>query len=210
MTVNSNHHPTEDVLLRYYAGHYEPAYNLVLASHVKQCKTCQDHLSILSEVAACSLEQEVPVGMAASASDVLNRSKSSEAVKPYEKVKVVSIDDYLINSLGDVKWKWLTPNLRQYIIPIGGKATARLLRIDAGHSVPPHGHSGEEMTLILSGGYFDGDEAYQKGDIHISNHETPHIPVAMKDQPCIVLAATDSPLIFQDLIPRLLQRFFKI
>jgi putative transcriptional regulator len=100
--------------------------------------------------------------------------------------------------------------VRQAILPTSKAASARLLYIPAGQSVPDHGHRGMELTLVLQGAFRDDTDRFGVGDLEIASEELEHTPVAEAGQDCICLAATDAPLRFNALIPRLLQPFFRI
>lgn len=216
---NATYHPADDVLLKYVTGSYDTAYNLVLAAHVSQCVQCQNSVALQQEIGGQALSEQNPVEMKISALDLLDHAPEPQQEAPAPKTdysKLFGIETpsilstYLGKALDALKWQSLSPSLKQHVIKADGKAVARLLWMAPGKSVPPHGHQGEEMTLILSGGYYDGDEAFTAGDLHIADHKTPHVPVAMEDKPCLVLTATDAPLIFKGLIPKLLQPFYKI
>ncbi|NNC37267.1 MAG: anti-sigma factor [Hyphomonadaceae bacterium] len=214
------HHPSDETLLRYVSGGYDTGYNLVLATHLSVCAKCQKTVELQQLIGGHVLEEEKPANMNISASDLLRKADMPvvETPKPlgstYSKkygFEVPAIlNSYVDGDFDGLKWQSLSPSIKQAVLTVDGKASARLLWMKPGHAVPAHGHSGEELTMILSGGYYDGDEAYTKGDLHCADHESPHMPTAMEDQPCIVLAATDSPLVFRGIIPRLLQPFFKI
>lgn len=76
--------------------------------------------------------------------------------------------------------------------------------------MPDHGHKGREMTLVLQGAFSDADGRYGRGDVEIADDAVQHTPVAEAGQDCICLAATEAPLRFRSLIPRLVQPFFRI
>jgi putative transcriptional regulator len=120
------------------------------------------------------------------------------------------LQDYVGGDLDAVKWKSLGGGVRQAILPTGGKASARLLFIPAGQSVPDHGHRGTELTLVLQGSFSDQVDRFARGDIEIANEDLNHQPIAGSEADCICLAATDAPLRFNSLIPRLLQPIFRI
>jgi len=220
---NINHHPADDILLKYVAGQYDTAFNLVLATHVSQCLRCQNSIALQQEVGGQLLSDQEPQEMKLSAMDLLDKRENDEPLveaisapaapqqsRDYN-IRVPNIlAQYLSADLDQIKWQKLAPGLKQHVFNVEGKTTARLISIAAGKAVPPHGHNGEEMTMILAGGYYDGDEAYTKGDLHIADHKTPHVPTAMDEETCLVLAATDAPLIFKGIIPRLLQPRFNI
>jgi putative transcriptional regulator len=76
--------------------------------------------------------------------------------------------------------------------------------------VPDHGHNGIEMTLVLQGSFADETGTFGVGDLEVADEELEHTPVAGEGLPCICLAATDAPLRFRTLMPRLLQPLFRI
>ncbi len=100
--------------------------------------------------------------------------------------------------------------VRQAILPTSKEASARLLFIPAGQAVPDHGHRGTELTLVLQGAFSDSTDRFGPGDLEIANEDLEHTPVAEAGADCICLAATDAPLRFTSLIPRLVQPFFRI
>jgi putative transcriptional regulator len=100
--------------------------------------------------------------------------------------------------------------VRQAILPTGKGATARLLYIPAGQAVPDHGHRGTELTLVLQGAFSDASDRFGPGDLEIATEAMEHTPVAEGGMDCICLAATDAPLRFTGLVPRLLQPLFRI
>ncbi|MBE0552073.1 MAG: cupin domain-containing protein, partial [Rhodobacteraceae bacterium] len=109
-----------------------------------------------------------------------------------------------------VRWKPLGMGVRQAILPTARGASARLLYIPGGQAVPDHGHRGTELTLVLQGAFRDEVDRFGPGDLEIATDELEHTPVAEAGAPCICLAATDAPLRFRGLMPRLLQPLFRI
>ena len=118
--------------------------------------------------------------------------------------------DYIGGDLAQVKWRSLGMGVRQAILPTATSASARLLFIPAGQAVPDHGHRGTELTLVLQGAFRDATDRFGVGDLEIANQDLNHTPTAEAGLDCICLAATDAPLRFNSLIPRLLQPIFRI
>ena len=96
------------------------------------------------------------------------------------------------------------------VLKTSAKATVRLLQIPAGAAMPDHGHCGTELTLVLKGAFRDDDGHFGRGDIEIANEDLHHTPIAEDGEDCICLAATDAPLRFRGLIPRIVQPFVGI
>ena len=76
--------------------------------------------------------------------------------------------------------------------------------------MPDHGHSGTELTLVLQGAFRDASDRFGPGDVEIATEADEHKPVAEAGLDCICLAATDAPLRFTGMLPRLLQPLFRI
>jgi putative transcriptional regulator len=100
--------------------------------------------------------------------------------------------------------------VKQSILPTSKDASIRLLYIPAGTAVPDHGHRGMELTLVLQGAFVDETDRFGPGDIEIADEDLNHTPIADIGEDCICLAATDAPLRFNKLIPRIAQPFFRI
>mgnify|MGYP006175708817 CR=1 FL=1 len=118
--------------------------------------------------------------------------------------------DYVGGDLAAVKWRPLGKGVKQAILETGKDASARLLYIPAGQAVPDHGHRGLELTLVLQGAFRDASDRFGPGDVEMADEAMQHTPVAEAGCDCICLAATDAPLRFNALIPRLLQPLFRI
>ena len=99
---------------------------------------------------------------------------------------------------------------KQAIIPTKGKATARLLRIPPGVAVPEHSHSGTELTVVLAGSYADGPQRFERGDIQQADTEVHHSPSVVGTEECVCLVATDAPLKFKSIVPRVVQKFINL
>lgn len=213
MTIR--HHLSEDLLMGHAAGTLPEAFGLIVATHVSMCDECRARLMTYEALGGAVLEQEA----AAMAEDALERAMARTfAVEQAPKVRAVArataipapLLDYIGGDLAAVKWKTLGMGVRQAILPTSRRASARLLYIPAGQAVPDHGHRGRELTLVLQGAFRDETDRFGPGDVEIADQELEHQPVAEAGADCICLAVTDAPLRFTDLIPRLMQPFFRI
>ena len=66
------------------------------------------------------------------------------------------------------------------------------------------------MTMVLQGAYRDELDRFGRGDVEIADQDLTHTPVAEAGLDCICLAATDAPLRFNALLPRIAQPFLRI
>ncbi|MEE2524991.1 cupin domain-containing protein [Hyphobacterium sp. HN65] len=67
---------------------------------------------------------------------------------------------------------------------------ARLLKIQPGSAIPHHDHAGEELTLVLQGGFSDEVGRYHRGDVCYGQAGQPHTPVGLEGEPCICFAVS--------------------
>lgn len=215
MTDHIKHHLTDALLMAYSAGNLPEAFNLAVATHISMCDECRARLGAFDSVGGAIVEETDAVEVSDGCLDaVMARLKSSDQPKEKPcKTKGVlpgPLRDYIGGDLENVRWKSIGMGVKQAILPTSPDASARLLYIPAGAAVPDHGHKGTELTLVLQGAFADAVDHFGVGDIEIANEDLDHTPVADIGQDCICLAATDAPLKFKGLIPRLAQPFLRI
>jgi putative transcriptional regulator len=211
------HHLTDEILMAYSAGTLPEAFNLVVATHISLCDECRAQLEsfdalggvVLTDcgtaaVADDSLEATMRLIKAKPASDDRPRRTAPDAVFP------IPLQDYVGGDFGRVKWRSVGGGVRQSILKTSSSATVRLLHIPPGVKIPDHGHRGLEMTLVLKGAFRDGVDRFGRGDVEIADETLEHTPVAEEGEACICLAATDAPLRFNAIIPRIAQPFIRI
>ncbi|MDZ4394249.1 ChrR family anti-sigma-E factor [Cypionkella sp.] len=210
--MSIRHHLSDPLLIAYAAGNLPEAFGLVVATHISMCDTCRAQLATFEAVGGAVMDSAT----VAMADGALEAAMARLGVPVVSKPLVRRSDlpaplgDYIGGGLAEVKWRSLGMGVRQAILPTGKGATARLLYIPAGQAVPDHGHRGTELTLVLQGAFRDATDRFGPGDVEIATEELEHTPVAEAGEACICLAATDAPLRFNALIPRLLQPLFRI
>lgn len=216
MTIR--HHLSDDLLMAYAAGGLPEAFDLVVATHISLCDECRARLGAFEAVGGAVLEEaaEAPVStgsLAATMQMIRDRGKDpipAPRRTPRPGLFPEPLRGYVGGDLEAVKWRPIGGGVRQSILPTAKGASVRLLHIPAGQAVPDHGHGGMELTLVLQGAFRDEGERFGPGDIEIATEDTQHTPVAEPGLDCICLAATDAPLRFSALIPRIAQSFLRI
>lgn len=209
------HHLNDALLMGYAAGHLSEAFGLVVATHVTMCDDCRARLESFEALGGAVIEAEDETAVS---TDALARMMarlevpvvSAPPKAPRKTSLPAPVAAYVGGDLDAVKWRALGGGVRQAILPTGPKATVRLLHIPAGQAVPDHGHRGMELTLVLRGAFRDATDRFGPGDLEIAGEDLAHKPVAEAGEDCICLAATDAPLRFAGLMPRLLQPLFRI
>ena len=212
-----NHHLTDGLLMGYSAGTLPEAFNLVVASHISLCDECRARMHEFDAVGGAIMEQQgdVPMGEGAFAATMAMINSGPEMDMPAPPRNAPSVlpqpvRDYVGGDLDSVTWRKIGGGVSQAVLPTTRDASVRLLKIPAGVAVPDHGHRGTELTLVLQGAFEDESDRFAAGDIEVANEEMVHQPVAKQGEDCICLAATDAPLRFMGLIPRIAQRVLRI
>jgi putative transcriptional regulator len=202
--------------MAYSAGQLPEAFSLVVATHISLCDDCRAALHAYDAIGGSLLEDSIGTTMThdsleATLARIAGAPRPQRAAEPPRQgIFPAPLRDAVGGDLASVRWRPIGMGVRQAILPAQGSATVRLLSIPAGQAVPDHGHSGMEMTLVLQGAFRDKNDRFQRGDIEIATEDLEHMPVAEGGPDCICLAATDAPLRFNSVIPRLLQPLFRI
>lgn len=207
------HHLSDQLLMGYAAGVLPEAFSLVVATHISMCDDCRARAEAYEAVGGAVLETEAAAMSEASLEACLARLGTPDVARrpaPRRGIFPAPLADYIGGDLDSIRWKPLGMGVRQAILPTSKGASARLLYIPAGQGVPDHGHRGMELTLVLQGAFRDDKARFGPGDVEIADEADEHTPVAEAGVDCICLAATDAPLRFMGLVPRLLQPFFRI
>lgn len=209
------HHLNDAMLMGYAAGTLPEAFNLVVATHISVCYDCRARMhsfdAIGGEIVAAA--NEVPVGDACLAATLaLIAASGAEPARAPAAGGIFPqpLRDYVGGDLDAVKWRRVGGGVSQAKLKTYDGATVRLLRIPGGVAVPDHGHRGMELTLVLQGAFSDATDRFGAGDVEIADEAMVHKPVAEAGVDCICLAATDAPLRFSGLVPRLVQSIFRI
>ena len=209
--TNIHHHIPETVLDDYRAGIIPHAFSVVVASHLSLCHECRARYEAADVLggALLNLEDhaEVTPGLRAR---VLGELDSQPAYKP-----ALGCGTFPAPVMAELdgeppRWRMLGGGIRQQILSADQTGTLRLLYIPPGKAVPEHGHRGLELTLVLQGSFADSEGCFGRGDVEVAHDDINHQPLANAGLPCICLAATDAPLRFHALLPRLLQPLFRI
>ncbi|SMY09005.1 ChrR family anti-sigma-E factor [Flavimaricola marinus] len=208
------HHLTDALLIGYSAGTLPEAFNLVVATHISLCDECRSRMHSFDAVGGNVMLDAGTAEMSDGSFDavlamIANDNTPEAAEKPQKaaegSVFPAPLQDYVGGDLSAVKWRRIGGGVSQAVLRTSPDATVRLLKIPGGVAVPDHGHRGVELTLVLQGAFKDETDSFHTGDIEVANEDMVHQPVAEEGMDCICLAATDAPLRFSRLLPRLAQ-----
>jgi putative transcriptional regulator len=210
------HHLTDALLMGYSAGTLPEAFDLVVATHISVCDECRAQMHSFDALGGALIEETGTVAIAegcleATFAQIARGDKKTEA-RPIRKRGTfpAPLQDYVGGDLDAVKWRRVGGGVSDALLKTSGQAAVRLLRIPGGVAVPDHGHRGTELTLVLQGAFRDASDRFGVGDVEVADDAMVHKPVAEAGAECICLAATDAPLRFSGLIPRIAQPFLRI
>lgn len=210
------HHLTDALLMAFSAGTLSEAFSLVVATHVTMCDDCRARLAAYDAIGGAVLDNAETAALSPDALAVtlaqIDTLGPEPAPRPAPRGGTfpAPLHDYVGGDLDAVKWRAVGGGVRQSLLATGGQATARLLYIPAGVSVPNHSHRGTELTLVLQGAFRDEVDRFARGDVEVSDDSLTHTPQVDPGADCICLAATDARLKFTGLLPRLAQPFLGI
>ena len=214
--MTATHHPDPSSLMSYAAGSLPEPSAMVIACHLSSCEHCRKMVSEAEDVGRSLLEQLEPVPMSEGSRsqmlallDGIDPEPSQPAFKADKSSIPAPLQPMLGEDLHRLHWRTLAPGMKQFIIPASA-GKLRLLKIAPGTYMPKHSHSGSELTLVLQGSYSDELGRFCAGDVADLDGEVSHQPIVDTHEDCICLIATDAPLRFTGLIPRLLQPFFDL
>jgi len=191
------HHLSDEFLVEYANGSLPGPEALVVGSHLAICAECRNRVETFETVSAVLLEEGEAEAVSPGALDTIlakiDGPEEEDAAPLIEfdrdtlQVIPPPLRNYLDGSLSDLNWKRTGRGIEEASLVRDEDVRISLLRIRAGQKVPSHTHRGEEFTLVLSGGYADGDDHFGKGDVSLADSAKDHAPVADSDGPCLCL-----------------------
>lgn len=218
MTIQ--HHIPDETLVSYAAGDLDDATSLVVATHLALCPSCRRSVAVADDIGGAMLDELMPSRMSDDALAhvlALTERPVTEAARPEPApshagfVFPEPLRRRIGGDLDDVRWKRIGPGVQQFKLENPDSASqARLLRIAGGQGVLEHGHTGEEFTLVLAGGFSHGIQSFARGDVEWADTEIVHHPVADEGEGCVCLAVTSGPLKFFDFFGKIAQPFIGI
>ena len=215
--MSIQHHIPERMIRAYVAGSLPHCFATVTAAHVSLCDDCRARLAAEELAAGVVLDRLVPAAPCKSDAQLrerlMQRLDEAPALSddaPPERQGIYPGPVVAAMNGQPPRWSRLGGGIRQMILDGDQSGSTRLLYIPAGTAVPDHGHGGLELTLVLQGSFDDETGHFGPGDVEIADEMLEHTPIAGPGTPCIALAASDAPLRFLGLLPRLLQPLFRI
>lgn len=212
--MNSAAHLMQDEwLVSYAAGSLTPARSLMIAAHSSYSDQVQEKIADAESIGGALLAESSPADVDhAVLEQLLDRIDSTP--QPVFEQPAVKQGDLLPPALAEhvgtdidaLKWRFMGPGM-SYVRLWNGPNDERLwlLRADGGVTVPDHGHSGDEWTLLLKGSYRTEFGHYRVGDMDVANDEIEHQPIVDDGDECVCLVMTEGPLRMKTLFSKMAQ-----
>lgn len=191
-------HPDESVLLDYATGALPHGASVVIACHLTLCGTCRAKVREFEVLGGAlfaadfdqaaplaSTEMSIPGAADSEAQAAITVPAGFEDVwealpRPAQRMLAVS---------GKDSWSGFYPGMREVELASESGDELTLYRLQPGTAMPRHRHEGEEMTLVLSGGFSDVSGSYGPGDVACADNTVTHRPVADPGEPCVCIAS---------------------
>ena len=227
--MSIHHHLSDTTLGAFTAGTLIETISLVIASHISICPDCRKRKDQLETIGGIQLKIAEPAGVS---SDALQKTMiklgKQELPHVFSPANTSSLSSsrgaalnvcnpevpeplraYIPDRLEDVEWKPIAPGIKFFAIEglKTANGTLSLLKIAPGVNIPEHGHHGIELTQVLKGSFSDEIGRFGVGDIADLDSDIKHQPIADTSEACICLIATEAPLKFTSMLPRLVQYF---
>lgn len=194
-----HHHVPGDQLVAYAAGTVPEGLGLLIATHLALCPGCRSVDDLLNAVGGALL----PHGIEPVAPDLLARTLARldepAPVAPTatpQRADLPPLPEPLRSVVGDRPWRFIAPGIRAIELPVRlGDQPVVLTRLTGPLRVPNHGHRGVEAQLVLAGGYSDGKDHFERGDVHWVDASVDHFIDIDPVTPCITLLAKDARLV---------------
>ncbi|CAI9418086.1 Anti-sigma-E factor ChrR [Pleomorphomonas sp. T1.2MG-36] len=209
--MTMSRHPSPELMARYVAGTLSPAAALVVESHLALCDDCAASHRDMLAVAGVLLERQSPSELDARLFErTLARLDEKRPVAAPSPARRPARDLGIrlpapIADRATSGWRWMGPGMAYARLDVPEDRTTQLvlLKIAANRRMPTHGHSGEELTLVLQGAFEDEHGRCAVGDLAEEDDDTHHTPVVTGEETCICLASIEGRLRPHGLIGRL-------
>lgn len=200
MTSPIAHHIDPELLMDYAAGSLSEPVGLVVATHVALCAECQDHVRAFEAIGGSLIEQVVPVSVSETLLEA-TLARLDEPARPASRPRAPDIvlpaplQAYVGGAVDQLRWRRVSPSLAEVKLAVGPRGfKTSLMRVRAGRRMPRHTHGGNEMVLVLAGGFSDDTGHYRRGDVAVADTNLTHRPIADEGEDCLCLAVVQGGL----------------
>ncbi len=211
------HHPSDALLLDFSAGNMEKPLSILVGAHLSLCPDCQRLAQGLDALGGAILEnsykQNQNIEILETIISQRNEYEQISAVKkPNQPIEGIHLPEpllsYCSNNFEFRKWSILAPGISYVTLAEEPKQYKfRLYKILPGTKSLTHTHAGQEITLILNGGFTDNTGHYIRGDFVEMGPRDEHQPKTVLGEDCICVVFTDGPQLLTGILGPFLNPF---
>jgi len=209
------HHPSAELQLDYSTGTLTEPLALAVSNHVALCDQCSAHLATLNTPDQMVPDHVQPLEMSDQTADSGITAPNSVEIQSTptatsfdaQTVEVIPepLRRYLSHNLTEIPWQHVSGGIEEFRLQVSTPGyRVSLVRLEPGCKSPTHTHTKEELTVILAGGYTDGEAHFERGDFSYLDSSITHNPVADPDVGCIALGVLSGPIELTGLMGTLL------
>jgi putative transcriptional regulator len=210
------HHLPEALLIGFATGTGDEIASLVGATHVHMCDVCQAAVAEIESLGGAILEalppSEVSPGVLDAVMARLDRvtPPPSPPPEPLPAFVPAPLAPY-VREAGGVDWKWVLPGVHKIELGLSiGDRPVQLIRFRAGLDIGLHKHEGNEIAVVLQGGFSDAAGHYVQGDVAVVDQTVTHHPHADDDgEDCILLVAAEGASLPQSTLGKLVAKIVR-
>lgn len=201
MSVRAKHHPPGEILLDFAGGRCDRPRRALIEAHLALCPACRGDIAEVSCAGGLLIDtMEVSSPPAHVLAGVLHQIDSLRA--PSQPTPEIQLPPGVLAELSPkVSLAWRSRTLRGGRIALlakdpGGASGLYLSYMPGGRVFPSHGHTGAEETVVLSGGYTDGELHVEEGDWVSARLGAEHAPVVDPGEGCWILTRLEGRVRF--------------
>lgn len=213
--ASSSARPLDALLAEYASGSLPRALYALVGAHLELNPQSERFVSDLEALAGAELERQPPSAAPSHSmmlDSILALDASSAAPVDEDEADPVftpGFRHFMGMSSSDIPWRNVMPGLKEYVVTDRFGTEATLYWIKAGRQMPAHTHVGQEVTIVLKGGFSDATGHYGRGDVAVADEHLDHKPVADNDSDCICFAVSDAPIKLTGPVGKVFQSLFR-
>lgn len=200
-----------EIYSAYAAGCLDPAFALMLETQAALRPDVNAAVQRAETISATMLEIEPDVTVSTASLDAVfamidaleveqTRRQHAAAQASADLEELLALPEPLretaLETCARTGWSQMIPGIRRLKLSLPSAAEVELYRIEPGRTVPSHSHRGNELTLVVSGGFSDETGHFGPGDVAIKGPKDTHAPTGDIDGVCFALAVRDGGLRF--------------
>jgi putative transcriptional regulator len=189
------------LMVDYAVGALEPARALLVETHLRLRPEAREVAAALDTAGGALIERLDPADITALPFPA--DGPVDAPVLPDRLIETRALLEAGARRPDNLSWRWRAPGLRELRLPLAGAA---LIRLDGGRALAAHGHTDEEITLVLRGSYSDSAGAYGVGEIGFADASFDHSPLVPPGDDCVCLVVSTGRLKFHSPLARIAAR----